>query len=299
MHRGIAAWLTAQPLRAVIMTAILGLLSPPVMSPFTVFVGAIPALTSLERGPRWGLAAAVAGAITGIWTIASIGQPLTVNIVNVIVLLAGPLVLAVLLNATGSLNLCFQLAVLASVLGLMIVHAVLEDPVGFWVPMVHTVVDSLSRAGFQLQDDPETVTAALAKIMWGAFAALTLCTVLSAFWLGRWWQSLLRAPGSFGREYHQLRMGSVLGLGATAVLLLALGSDSELVGSLTWVVFAALSLQGLAAAHRSRASGRLNRGWLAAIYVLLIVPLSTAVTVLALAVWGFADNWTRPRAQSL
>ena len=40
------------------------------------------------------------------------------------------------------------------------------------------------------------------------------------------------------------------------------------------MAFAALAFQGLAAAHRSQAGGRLNRGWLAAIYVLLIVPLS-------------------------
>jgi hypothetical protein len=59
----------------------------------------------------------------------------------------------------------------------------------------------------------------------------------------------------------------------------------------------ALAFQGLAAAHRSKAGGRLNKGWLAAIYVLLIVPLSMSFTVFVLAIWGFADNWLRPRAQ--
>ena len=44
-----------------------------------------------------------------------------------------------------------------------------------------------------------------------------------------------------------------------------------------------------------RASGRLNRGWLAAIYLLLIVPLSSMLTMFVLASWGFADNWLRPR----
>ena len=39
-------------------------------------------------------------------------------------------------------------------------------------------------------------------------------------------------------------------------------------------------------------------GWLAAIYVLLIVPLSAGATVFVLAIWGFADNWLRPRAQN-
>ena len=76
---------------------------------------------------------------------------------------------------------------------------------------------------------------------------------------------------------------------------LAFWLDSALIDSLAWVAFAALSFQGLAAAHRSKARGRLNRGWLAAIYVLLIVPLSMSVTVLVLAIWGFADNWLRPQ----
>jgi hypothetical protein len=28
-----------------------------------------------------------------------------------------------------------------------------------------------------------------------------------------------------------------------------------------------------------------------------VVPVSMSVTVFILAVWGFADNWFRPRAQ--
>jgi hypothetical protein len=298
MHRGLAAWLTAHPWRAVWITAVLGLLSPAGFSPFTVLAAAVPVLVGLERGTRWMLAAAAAGTMTALWAISSMGPPLAVNVVNIVVVFFGPVVLTALLAATSSLNLCFQLAVLASALSLIAVHVALEDPVGFWVPMFHSVMDSLTKAGFKLQEDPETATAALAKIMWGAFTALTLCTILSSLWLGRWWQSLLRSPGSFGKEYQELRVGTVLGLGASLVLILALWSDSDLVSSLVWIAFAALSLQGLAAAHRSRARGSLNRGWLAAIYVLLLVPLSTAVTVLALAAWGFADNWTRSRAKN-
>jgi hypothetical protein len=121
--------------------------------------------------------------------------------------------------------------------------------------------------------------------------------VLGALFLGRWWDSLLRAPGAFGQEYRQLRLGVVLGLLVTAIFLLTLVSDAALVSSLAWVGFAALVFQGLAAAHRSKARGSLNRGWLAAIYVLLIVPISTSITVFVLALWGFADNWLRPRPQ--
>jgi hypothetical protein len=106
---------------------------------------------------------------------------------------------------------------------------------------------------------------------------------------------LLQAPGEFGAEFRQLRLGQVLGIATTVLFVLALWLESAWVDSLAWVALAGLAFQGLAAAHRGKARGRLNRGWLAAIYVLLLMPLSTSVTVLALAIWGFADNWLRPR----
>jgi hypothetical protein len=83
----------------------------------------------------------------------------------------------------------------------------------------------------------------------------------------------------------------------TVLFAMALATESSLLASLAWVAFTALAFQGLAAAHRMKARGRLNRGWLAAIYVLLVVPLSMSITVFILALWGFADNWLRPRAQ--
>jgi hypothetical protein len=135
--------------------------------------------------------------------------------------------------------------------------------------------------------------------MWGALSALSLATILGAIFLGRWWDALLRKPGAFGEEYRRLRLGVVLGVSVTALFVAALVSDAPMIASLAWVGFAALAFQGLAAAHRCKASGWLNRGWLAAIYVLLIVPLSMSLTVFVLAIWGFADNWSRGRTQGV
>ena len=117
--------------------------------------------------------------------------------------------------------------------------------------------------------------------MWGALAALALAIVFGGLLLGRWWQSLLqraravrhRVPEAAARARRWAWRSRRCSCAAFAV-------DSPLLSSLAWVAFAALAFQGLAAAHRSKAGGRLNRGWLAAIYVLLIVPLSTSVTVL-------------------
>jgi hypothetical protein len=156
-------------------------------------------------------------------------------------------------------------------------------------------MDSMEAAGLKIQGDRAALIALWARSMWGALGALALATVFGAMLLGRWWDSLLGAPGAFGAEYRNLRLGVALGITVTVVFVLALATDSPLIAALAWVAFVALAFQGLAAAHRSRAGGRLNRGWLAAIYLLLVVPLSMMVTMFVLAIWGFADNWLRPR----
>jgi hypothetical protein len=206
-----------------------------------------------------------------------------------------PLGLALLLRRTGSLNLCFQVAVLGIAAFLTIVHVALPDPVAFWRPLLMQMLEAMQAAGLEVQGDREALVAAWAPGMWGAFGALTLATVFGSMLLGRWWETLLRAPKSFGVEYRSLRLGIALGLTVTVVFVLAMTIDSPLISALAWVAFMALTFQGLAAAHRSRAGGQLNRGWLAAIYVLLIVPLSNVLTMFVLASWGFADNWLRSR----
>jgi len=207
----------------------------------------------------------------------------------------GPLALGLLLKRTGSLNLCFQVAVLAIGVLLAVVHAVLPDPVAFWKPLLLQMLDSMQQAGIKIEGDRNALVAGWAPAMWGALGGLTLATLFGSMLLGRWWDSLMRAPGAFGAEYRNLRLGVALGVVVTVVFVLAIVTNSPLISALAWVAFVALAFQGLAAAHRSRAGGRLNRGWLAAIYLLLIVPLSSMLTMFVLAVWGFADNWLRPR----
>jgi hypothetical protein len=157
------------------------------------------------------------------------------------------------------------------------------------------MLDSMQAAGIRIEGDRDALIASLAPAMWGALGALTLATLFGSMLLGRWWETLLRAPGAFGAEYQNLRLGIALGVTVTVVFVLAMALDSPLISALAWLAFVALAFQGLAAAHRSRAGGRLNRGWLAAIYLLLVVPLSMMLTMFVLAIWGFTDNWLRPR----
>jgi hypothetical protein len=283
MHRAIAAWLTERPWRAAGAIAFFAVLAQ-LLPPFTVFASAIPVLSALRFDARIGLAVAAIGTAAAAW--------LTYSLVPTV--MTGTFV-GIALTFTGSLNLSFQVAVLSIAVLLAIVHAVLPDPVAFWKPLLVQMLDSMQAAGIKIEGDRDALVAGLAPAMWGALGALTLATLFGSMLLGRWWETLLRAPGAFGAEYQNLRLGIALGVTVTVVFVLAMALDSPLISALAWVAFVALAFQGLAAAHRSRAGGRLNRGWLAAIYLLLVVPLSMMLTMFVLAIWGFADNWLRPR----
>lgn len=292
MHRAIAAWLIERPWRAVIATALGGFLWQILL----VFASAIPVLMALRFDAKFALSLSALGVAIA-WLVSAQVQPATWLVAALILLYFSPVLLALLLRRTRSLNLCFQMAVIGAGVSLVIVHRLLDDPVGVWIEPLRIVLQSMLDAGVQIQGDQSAVLALWARTMWGVVAATLLALVFGSLLLGRWWLSLVESPGSFGEEYRRLRLGTVLGIVITVLFVAAVFTDAPVVASLAWVAVAALSFQGMAAAHRGKARGWLNRGWLTAIYVLLIVPLplSMSVTLFVLATWGFVDNWLRPR----
>ncbi|HWK51524.1 MAG TPA: hypothetical protein VNR40_16630 [Steroidobacter sp.] len=276
-----------------------GALSPQLPLPFLVIAGAIAVLVALRFDLRYAVGMAFTAGAAASWVVLSVARPGGWLFFAIGLLFFGPMLLGWLMRQSGSLNLAFQVALLSMALLLIVLFAVLPDPVGMWREQIELVWVSMAKAGLQIEGDRDVIIAAWSRTMWGALAALALATVFGAALLGRWWQSLLDTPGSFGAEYRQLRLGRALGIATTVLFIVALLTDSALVASLAWVAFAALAFQGLAAAHRSKAVGRLDRGWLVAIYVLLIVLPVTSIVVFMLAIWGFADNWLRPRTQNV
>ena len=302
MHRSFAAWLLgssgrlALPWRAALVTACFGALSPLGLSPFAVFAGAIPVLFLLKRNVAGALAIIAVAASAQATVLLSARQPFSLTLLFIALMYLVPAGLAAVLIRYGSLNFCFQLAVLAGALVLVGVHAVLAEPAAVWERALHEMVNSLSAAGIKV--DEGAVVSSLAHSMWGSCVALWLLTALSALFVGRWWQSLLESPGGFGREYRELHVGVILGIAATAILAGALLTNWPVIDACAWVAMTALAFQGLAAAHRCKVNGRLTRGWLAAVYVLLIIPLSAFVMVLVLAAWGFVDNFLKLKARA-
>jgi hypothetical protein len=278
MHRALAGWLSERPWGAALIAAAFAMLSPQGLSPFAVVAGAVPVLMALQRDPRIGVVVAAIGAAAALGALLGAG-------------VAPGLALGVMLRSTASLNLCFQVAVLAIGALLIAVHVVYEDPGAVWQRWLEQATRSLSEAGLEI--DTDEVVQSLRDTMWGSYAALTLVTVLGALFLGRWWHALVAAPGAFGREFRQLRLGLWLGAAATIVIVTAVLADVVMIDALAWVAVTAMAFEGLAAAHRGRAGGRFAHFWLVLIYVFLIVPPTAFIMVALLAGWGFMDNWRR------
>ncbi len=291
MNRSFASWISQNPGRAVIVTGLLGLL-PLFGLGFAFFLpGAVPALVTLARGPRAGLSVALGA--TAFLTLAMwmIGRPVPVGLIYSAWVLGPPLALAAIYGRTGSLSLCLQLAVLAGVVLLVVLHVSLGDPGKFWAPFVRDLAQEMERRGLPMDLEKDGLVETLARTLWGWVTALTMLLAMCALFLARWWQTLPEQAGRFGAEFQQLRLGVVLGTVGAVLIGASVLVDRPLVDDLERIFLGALMLVGLAAAHRFKATGRLNGAWLWAIYILLV--LAAPLMVAAMAGWGFVDNWLR------
>jgi len=295
MHRALAAWFVEHPWRTAVATACLSVLLLLGAIPLIVLVGAIPALVMLEHGPRAGFNVMLAGSAAVIGTTIGFQQSAWYGLAYAAMLFAVPALFSELLRRYGSLNLVFQGILLLALLVIGLVFAVLPNPTDIWqIPLTQSL-EMLQRTQIK-------VDAALfdywVRSMWGAVVALLVLVSFGAVLLARWWQSLLHAPGEFGKEFRSLSAGVVLTSTLAVMCMASLFTDYAWLDSLAQVAVMGLALQGLAVAHRRKAEGRLRQGWLVTIYVLLVATLSSSVTVAVLAVWGLVDFWRRMRVSA-
>jgi hypothetical protein len=292
MHRALAAWFVEHPWRTAVVTACLSVLLLLGAIPLVILVGAIPALVMLEHGPRAGFNVMLAGSAAVIGTAIGFQQSPWYGLAYAAILFVVPVLFSELLRRYGSLNLVFQGILLLALFTIGLVFVVLPHPTDIWQTPLTQSLEMLQRAQIK-------VDAALfdywVRSMWGAVVALLVLVSFGAVLLARWWQSLIHAPGEFGKEFRALSAGVVLTSVLAAVCVISLFTDFAWLDSLAQVAVMGLALQGLAVAHRRKAEGRLRQGWLVTIYVLLVATLSSSVTVALLAVWGLVDFWRRMR----
>ncbi len=272
-------------------TAVLGLLLPP----FGFVAAGMVGLVTLKYGVADGALILAASA-----AVSSAVMLLVLQSADAAVLFSVTMGLPILLLATVLRYTASQGAALATagVLGGTIIagiHLFSDNPVAWWRGVLDSIlVERVQRGGAA---DPATVESLreisekLAPLMTGAPTGIAVGTMVILF-LSRWGHAVLDNPGGFGKEFRALRLDSrvaylciALGLGAIFFSGLASGLLPELFNLLA----ALYVLQGIAVAHALVNHHRASRGWLVAMYLMVVLMPPLAMIVLSVA--GFSDTW--------
>ena len=194
------------------------------------------------------------------------------------------LLLASLLRRHRSLSWPFGVA-LAVVAGIVLVMQSFSDVEDWWRDVLLDYA-TLFRAG----DDLKSALLAMVPYMTGiALSSLALIWLLMLL-LGRWWQSLLDAPGSFRDEFTSLQLGRGIAILGVAVFVISTQSESPIWRQLSFVAMPPFLLQGVAVAHGWLVGFEQRRLWLAAFYALLALSVVEPLLWLAVVVLGLAEG---------
>ena len=288
--RSFAAYVIQGRLQAIGVVAVTALLSL-FLPPLSYLSGATVALVTLRMGLKQGLQL-VGGAVLAV---ALLGLLLMQNpaagVVFGLVVWLPVWALSVSLRRTASPA---RSVLLASLMGAMLVFALHlggEDPAQWWNGIL---LDALQEAMTELdaaeREQFEAGLASMASIMTGVISAALSASLLGCLFLGRWWQALLFNPGGFGEEFRHLRLGKgVAGLALVLVASQFLAETPTVLRDLLVVALVPFTVQGLSVAHALVKGSGAHRGWLVALYLLLLFTTGQAMVVLAFA--GVVDNW--------
>ena len=196
--------------------------------------------------------------------------------------------LCALLRATSSQGLVLAAATLAAGASITALYLLVTDPVAWWTALLRDFFTA--RGGDVDPQSLDPIVGLLAPMITGLPVAVVVTTMAAVF-LARWGHAMLDNPGGFGREFRELRLGRRFAAGAglvAAVALFAAPRGGGLGHDLLILLVASYAIQGIALVHALVALRGGARGWLIAMYAsLLLMP----VTVLALSVAGFSDDW--------
>ena len=272
-----------------------GLLS--LLVPFIgFFSSAAVGLVTLRKGARAGLS------LLGLSTLASgaIAWLALGNVwigLGVLIVLWVPIWgLSAVLRSTRSLGLTLQLAAVGGLVMVLTIHLLVGDPVTYWRQLLEPLRSSLVEDGLLDVQASQALFDQFAKWMTGSFAAGLVLQYLGSLFIARWWQATLYNPGGFGEEFRNLRVQRAFGLLFVALIAWGLlATDAVMAFDLLPVLAMMLMMQGLAVAHRLRQLLGVHRGWLVALYLLLVLFMPQIS--LLLASLGLVDLWTDIRSR--
>ncbi len=291
----LAAYVLKGRMQAVMVTAVMAILAL-LLPPFSYLSGATVALVTLRHGLQAGLQLSLLATAAVAVLMLLLQLPPQLSGVFLLVLWLPVWALAISLRRTASPVRSIVLAVLFGLMVLLGLYLAIDNPSEWWQQFLHQLMAPMLQQMPQAElQQWEADIAILAPLMGGIVAAGMVASLLGSLLLGRWWQALLFNPGGFGEEFRRLRLGQPLGL--VAVLLavghllwqLAEAGGGSIPRDLLALAQVAFALQGIAVAHALVRSNKAHRGWLVALYLLLLLFMGPMVLLLAMV--GVLDNW--------
>jgi hypothetical protein len=268
---------------------LLAVVAAPLLQPVAA---ALVAVETARRGVAGGAICGL-GALAGLLAIATIsgGDTSLFAAIGIVCALSG-IGIGMLIRRSGNLVLAYQAAVL---IGMVVVAAIWIlglDVRSFFAPAVEQVVALLQSNDMPAEDVALIQERGAAVVL----AAAVFWQLVGTLLLGYWWFLVAARQRRFAQEFRRLALGHVLGAIATAVIVLALAFDFELVQNLAPLALLGFVLQGVAVVHALAHAKRWPPGLVAPLYVLLLMPALNVLVVLPLSLVGVVDNWFDLRA---
>ncbi|MGE0858250.1 MAG: DUF2232 domain-containing protein [Gammaproteobacteria bacterium] len=278
------------PLLAAGLAAVLVLASL-VLGVLLIPAGALVALTTLRHGPREGLKVAAIAASLVVAVRVGLGHALPASLLLCLVAWLPAWTMAELLRQRRAQAWPLLLAA-ALVLGFAVaMRLAVGDVVAYWRELFAPVFAALEKDSGAKFDQAEL--AAFASLLHAGSLAGLQVMLAAEILLARWWQAVLYNPGGFGAEFRELRLPRGLAIaGGIAALAYGFGGREVVVfavaGDACVILVVLFALQGLAVIHFLARMRSMAVGWLATMYVMLV--LVPQVTGPLLATTGLADN---------
>lgn len=294
-----AEWLTARPVRSLFAGTVLATLALFALPVLGWLPAGLVVLALLATGPSAGLLAAAGAALPIAWGFSPL-MGIAGGLVVAAIVLVPAYAAGSLLVRSRSLSFVFQAVTLAACVLVLLVRLVLGDPSGVLVPLLDLFRPALEEtaralAGMGVVRTPEEIGEATARVAWATGAWMLLLHTMTSLFAGMWAFAAAREPGLLGRQFRELRLGSLVAWGAAAALLASFGT--QLASGRAWapaedvlfVLAGAFLLQALAVVHGLRTAQAVGPLVVALAYVaVLLLPM-------ALVGLGFADTWVRFR----
>lgn len=277
------------PLQAYGLAAIAAILAV-FFSPIGLLAGLVIALVTLRVGAIEGaktMASAVALHLVLSYLITSHYGP---GLVVVVEFMLPIWVIALVLRQTNSLGLALQATAIIAAGGVIFAHLLIGDLAQWWLDAFNQVARPiLVDAGVSYPEEAIEQMTQMITMLLAMFAAVLW---YSQVLIARWMQAALYYPGQFQQDFHQLRLPKAVALTtfgiATASLFLNEWSGG-LLGNLFGLLTIILMFQGIAIIHHAVFVKKASKGWLIAMYILLLV---FPQAVLVLAIIGMADTFS-------